>query len=124
MVHTGTAVQWRAGKFGANLAAFMKRVSYYPLDNGEPTVERITTSVRLPADKHSRIEFLAELWNALDRASGKKNKRKWKPASVIARLVDVGLDGFAEQIGGFPDSQEQRREMLKRAEDVIGRLKK
>src|SRR6266545_3308129 len=114
--------QWRGPKNGATVGALMA-AAYYPL-NEDQEAERIRTSVRLPIPEHERVAFLADLWNALDKASGKKRAKKWKAASVIERLVSVGLDGFAGQIGGWPESKAERAEMIKRASEVIDRLKK
>lgn len=120
---TGTAVQLSAPNFGAIHRNQLMDASYYPLDETNEDA-RIRTSVRLPVDKHRRVEFLVDLWNALDKAQGKRRAKKWKAASVIERLVSVGLDNFAKQVGGFPETAEQRQAMLKRAGEVVAKLKK
>jgi hypothetical protein len=88
--------------------------SYYPI-NDETDEERVRTSVRLPASQQADIILVAELWNELDKAMGRKRPRKWLPASVIERLIAVGLDGFWAQIGGRPESQEGREAIMRRA---------
>lgn len=114
---TRTGEQWLPPKKGGNLAAIM--ASYYPVDDDEGG-ERIKTSIRLAAEQHQDIEFIAELWNELDAALGKKKARKWKSASVIERLLAVGIDGFWSQIGGRPPTREGRADFIKQA---VKRLK-
>lgn len=109
---TATRVQWQPPKNGANLAAVM--ASYYPVDE-DLDGERIRTSIRLDPEQHADIEFIAQLWNELDAALGKKKARKWKPASVLERLVAVGIDGFWHQIGGRPPTREGRAEFIRQA---------
>ena len=109
---TRTGEQWLPPKKGGNLAALM--ASYYPVDEDNGG-ERIKTSIRLDADQHSDIEFIAQLWNELDAALGKKRSRTWKSASVIERLIAVGIDGFWHQIGGRPPTKEGRAEFIKQA---------
>jgi alpha-glucosidase (family GH31 glycosyl hydrolase) len=60
------------------------------------------------------VELMAEFWNQLDAALGKKRARKWKAASVIERLIEVGVDGFWAQIGGRPDTKEAREAAVSR----------
>lgn len=117
-----TAVQLSASEIGANLGAILMAASYYPIED-EADEATVRTSVRLPVSEHDRVEFLADLWNALDEA-GNKTRGKWLPASVIRRLVHVGLESFASQIGGWPATKEEREEMIARAGEVIAKLKK
>jgi hypothetical protein len=119
MTLTATSVQWTGVKKGANLAPLMS-ASYYPVDDREDP-DRVRTSVRLPLETHADIEIIAKLWNELDRALGRKRTKKWKPASVIERLVTVGIDGFWAQIGGRPSTQEGRDDFARKA---LERLKK
>jgi hypothetical protein len=115
--------QWRASGNDAKVRILLMAAGYYPLDDDdeEPAVR---TTVRLPNSKHERVKYVADLWNALDKAAGKTRAKKWKSASVIERLVSVALDGFAAQIGGWPATAEQRKEMIRRAGEVMARLKK
>lgn len=93
--------------------------SYYPVDEDDGG-ERVKTSVRLPVEQHHDIELIAQLWNELDRAMARKRGRKWKAASVIERLISVGVDGFWHQVGGRPDTKEGRDDFVRRA---VERLK-
>jgi hypothetical protein len=93
--------------------------SYYPIDD-EAEGDRVRTSVRLPASQHDDIELIAELWNEMDKALGRKRPRKWKAASVIERLITVGVDGFWGQVGGRPATKAGRADFIKQA---IERLK-
>ena len=124
---TQTAVQWSKGqwrepKIGVKVHAHLMAMSYYPKNEGSDE-RRKATSVRLRLASDERVKFLAALWNALDKARGMERPRKWKAASVIERLVDVGLDGFGEQIGGWPEDKDERAEMLRRAGEVVDKLK-
>lgn len=111
--HQTTASRhWIGAHSGAKLVAMA--TSYYP-DKDEADEERIRTSVRLPPAQQADIVLVAELWNELDKAMGRKRPRKWLAASVIERLIAVGLDGFWAQIGGRPQTQEGREELMRRA---------
>ncbi len=96
--------------------------SYYPIDEDTES-PRVAMTVRMPAEARERLDFMADLWNALDLARGKTDSVKWKPTSVIERLVTVGLKGFEAQIGGWPETDETRAAMIASAEKVIERLK-
>lgn len=85
--------------------------SYYPLDEAK-TGEPIRTSVRLSPEQHQDVELIAKLWNDLDRDLGRRRPRKWKAASVMERLIAVGIDGFWGQIGGRPTTKEAREEAI------------
>lgn len=92
--------------------------NYYPIDNDG---SRVRTSVRLPEEQHEDIELMSELWNELDRALGNRRAKKWKAASVIERLVRVGIEGFWAQAGGRPSTEAARAEMVRR---VVAEAKK
>lgn len=85
--------------------------SYYPIDE-ESEGDRVRTSVRLLPEQHQDIELMAKLWNDLDRELGRRRPRKWKAASVIERLIAVGIDGFWGQIGGRPTTKDAREEAI------------
>jgi hypothetical protein len=101
---------WTAPKIGAKLSALMAQ-SYYPLDDakvGEP----IRTSVSLTPEQHQDVELIAKLWNELDKELGRRRPRKWKAASVMQRLIAVGIDGFWGQIGGRPTTKDEREAVI------------
>ncbi|HYH96905.1 hypothetical protein [Hyalangium sp.] len=103
-------VVWSAPKIGAKLAVLMAQ-SYYPLDDakvGEP----IRTSVSLTPEQHQDVELIAKLWNDLDKELSRRRPRKWKAASVMQRLIAVGIDGFWAQIGGRPVTKDAREEAI------------
>lgn len=114
---TSAGIGWPAPKNGATLAFLM--ASYYPIEE-ETEGERVRTSVRLPPAQHDDLELIAELWNEMDKALGRRRPRKWKPASVIERLISVGIDGFWGQVGGRPATKAGRADFIKQA---IERLK-
>ncbi len=89
----------------------MKTSGYYPMEE-EVSDEPVNTTVQLPQDLHSHLEFIARLWNAFDAARGLKKRSKWKPASVIRRLLMVGRDGISEQLGGIPEGEEAQAEVI------------
>ncbi len=96
----------------------MKALNYYPVDE-QVGVELITTSVQLPSDLHSHIEFTAKLWNALDEARGVKRRYKWKAASVIRRLCLVGTTGVSEGIGGIPADLDAQQALIDATADKL-----
>lgn len=109
---------WLAPDFGAMLSPMSK--SYYPLD-GDRDTGRVSLTIRLQPDRHEDIKMLVRLWTEFDAALGTKREKKWKPSMVVERLIDVGIDGFWQQVGGRPESQEGREEFIRRA---VARLKK
>lgn len=109
---SASRVRWNDARKGVKLVAMA--TSYYPLDDEKPE-PMIRTSVRLPESQQADIVLVAELWNELDKAMGRTKSRKWLAASVIERLIAVGLDGFWAQIGGRPETQEGREELMRRA---------
>lgn len=129
---TATGVQFRKSKIGArsgfgfDLAA-LAMSGYYPLDD-DADVELKATSVRVPMALYRDIEFIAELWNEFDKVRDVKRPSRWKPSSVMERLLQVGRDGFVAQLGGFPESDEERAEFIRRAKskvaDLAAKLKK
>lgn len=112
-MQTATVVQWKASKIGARVGALMAQ-SYYPVGDASEGA-RVKTSVRLPVEQDADIKLIAQLWNELDKALGRKKSRKWKAASVIERLISVGIDGFWQQVGGRPPTQEGREDFIRRA---------
>lgn len=88
--------------------------SYYPIDD-DSDEERVRFSVRLSARQNEDLESIAKLWNEIDLVLERKRPRKWKSASVIERMVQVGIDGFWEQIGGRPPSKEGRQDFIRKA---------
>lgn len=99
--------------------------SYYPMDE-ESEGSRVKTSVRLPQEQHDDIELMSHLWNELDRELGRKRPRTWKAASVIERLIAVGIDGFWAQVGGRPATKDDREALIARVvqQAAAGRKKK
>lgn len=107
-----TPAQRREGNIVA-LPRPVKTISpYYP--ESETGDELIMTSVQVPSDLHSHLTFIARLWNALDAARGVKRRSTWKPASVIRRLLLGGRDAIAETLGGIPESEKARTELIER----------
>lgn len=113
---TETPEQWRSDKFGEKVRAVMSR--FYPLGE-EPKSDRVRVSVRLEEGQSEDLDFVADLWNAYDKALGIKRRHKWKSASVIERLLTVSLRGIWEQLGEHPRTKEERDDLLRRASDAI-----
>lgn len=84
---------------------------YYPTED-EGNDEPVSTTVQLPPDLHADLKFIADLWNAFDEARGLKKRSKWKPATVIRRLLLVGRGGIARQLGGIPKGEKARAEFI------------
>ncbi|NTX07009.1 hypothetical protein [Myxococcus sp. CA040A] len=94
--------------------------SYYPVEQDRDS-GRVPLTIRLQPDRHEDVELLVRLWTELDASLGTKRAKKWKPSLVVERLIDVGVDGFWQQVGGRPETQEGREEFIRRA---VARLKK
>lgn len=101
--------------FGGMLSLLMAQ-RYYP--EAEEEGEKVQTSVRLPTQQHEDILLIADLWNELDKVLGRRRPRKWKPASVIERLIAVGIEGFWGQIGGRPETEDDRKAALAKAVEL------
>lgn len=119
-LRTETEVQFRETAESETLAAFMAPPSYYPLGDDDDA-DTIRTNVRLPRELDADIKLIAALWTALDVAMKKKSPRKWKGNSVMERFIQVGVAGFWDQVGGRPDTAEDRDAFVERA---IARLAK
>ncbi len=116
-----TSVQWNASEIGASMRIARMAADYYPFDK-EAESPRVASTVRLTVEQHQQVKFVADVWNAFDKARGVKRAKKWKPAAVIERFVSIGLDGFADQIGGWPSDETHRRQLIKNAADVAAVL--
>jgi len=112
-------ISFAAPKNGAMLRPLMA-LSYYPLDESD-SEEKVRTSVELPLELHLDVQFLADLWNEIDKTLGKRRRRKWKAASVQRRLIEVGVAGFWQQVGGRPATKQDRQEFVAQA---LERLRK
>ena len=96
---------------------------YYP-DDECAGVELKAATIRVPKSLYQDIEFVAELWNAFDEARGIKRPSRWKPSSVMERLLMVGRDGVSEQIGGIPTDSDRADFIKSTAAKVAGKSKK
>lgn len=108
-------------QFASSLMSGTTSGDYYPLDEDLDEVI-VPTSVRMKATSHSKLLFIAELWNALDKVRGKKRLKKWKPASVMARLIDVGIVGVELKVGVIPEDPVERKARIAKAADVLQKL--
>jgi hypothetical protein len=111
----------KGAKNGANVRAALMAADYYPFDE-EAEVTRVATTVRLTKLEHEQLQFVADVWNAFDKARQIKRSKKWKVASVIERFLAIGLEGFGLQIGGWPSTLEERKQLLKNAAEVAASL--
>jgi hypothetical protein len=71
---------------------------------------RTTFTVRLTPDQVGYVKLIADAWNAADAAAGVKRSRKWKPSSVVSRLIAVGIDNFFDGVQLKPPETERERE--------------
>lgn len=108
-----------ASDVGARLFLLMAP-TYFPIEE-EDEKKRVPTTVRLMEAKHEDVELIAELWNQMEEELGRKRRRQWRASSVMERLIDVGVAGFWEQVGGRPEGKADRVELVRR---TIERLKK
>lgn len=123
MGSTGTAVQWREPNFGAKYPWLMSAPnnSPYPLAKVAKPPQMKRLNVRMPVDLEASVDYLAKLWSALDKAAGLK-RRKWKKASVVEQFIKSGIDNFALQIGGWPTTDAERAELLKRPAELLAKI--
>lgn len=136
MLSTATGVQFRQSKKNDRTRLppdFLQRIlemsdlSYYPMgENGDEPVK--ATTIRVPLSLYRDLEFISELWDAFDEAREIEKRVKWKPTSVMERLLSIGVLGFSAQIGGLPKSDAERAELLRKAkprvEALASKLKK
>lgn len=84
-----------------------------PEEEIEQTVSRI--SIRLEKAEADVLHGIAELWQELDAELGRKRRYKWTAASVMERMIRVGVADFWAQIGGSQKENESRGDFIKRA---------
>ena len=124
-----TVVQLRGARNGGksaertNLLGALAMSGYYPDDDGEG-IELKAATVRVAKSLYRDLEFIADLWNAFDAARGVKRPSQWKPSSVMERLLTVGRDGVAEQIGGIPNDDASRAKLMKEMAAKVAALSK
>lgn len=93
-------------------------MGYYPLKDSDGP--RTRQSVRLTAEQQSDAKLIADLWSAFDAALDvEREGRGWTPTSVLERLIAVGIDGFWAEVGGRPESMEDRAEFVRRAVEKL-----
>lgn len=109
----------RVSKNGATYVADMS--DYLPPEDEEQVVARIGVTIRFKPEHHEELKLIAAFWNELDSALGRKRRKKWKVSTVVERLVARGIAGFWNELGGRPESSEDRKAFLKRAVEVMRR---
>jgi len=98
-------------------------MGYYPMKEVDEV--RTRTSIRLTSEQQSDAALIAELWAAFDDALElQRAGRKWTATSVLERLVAVGIDGFWQEVGGRPESTEDREEFIRRAVERLSSERK
>jgi hypothetical protein len=103
----GTDVQYWEDASGAKVRTTMSTLP--PPPKTPPPPERKGVTVRLSPEQHEELEFVADVWNAIDAALGHRRPRKWEITSVMRQLLANGLDVFWEQTGGGRPKTERER---------------
>lgn len=81
---------------------------------------RVAFSVRVTPAEHEDIQLIADVWNATDKARGVKRSRKWKPSSVVARLITGGIDNFFDGVKlPRPTTEKERDAFIRRCVDLF-----
>lgn len=93
----------------------------YPDEDNE---ERTRTSVRLPSGGPERLQWIADMWNALDKARGRNVGVRWKPSLILERIISAGIKQAADELGGYSEDPEKRAAMVAAAPRAIAKLKK
>jgi hypothetical protein len=88
-----------------------------PEDASDKPLKRI--SIRLEEDETEELERIAETWDALDAALEAKRRHRWSSASVMERMIRVGMNDFWTQIGGPKREGESDAEVVARAVDAV-----
>lgn len=109
---TYTGAQSREPENGATVVGTMT-AKYLPPDDSE--AGRVRVSIRLEKAEADDLQLMAQLWNEIDAAAGRKRRHKWLAAGVIEQLIRLGLDGFWEQFGGKPKTAADRKRFIERA---------
>lgn len=96
-----------------------------PPEQGAASADEERFSVTLDRTTYEQVEFLAELWNAIDKARGLKRYRKWGVSNVCPSLIRASVAGVLDEMGGYPQDDETRSEAIARAVgDVLREQKK
>jgi hypothetical protein len=105
-----TDIRLLAPENGAKISGYM--ADPFPPENARP--ELVPFTVRLEESERAQLELIAWFWNEIDKAQGRKRRKRWKTGRVIERFVIAQLDGFWHQLGGAGASLAERKEELKR----------
>jgi hypothetical protein len=96
-----------------------------PPDQGGASAEEERFSITLDKETLDQVEFLAELWNAIDAARKVKRYRKWVASNVCPTLIRASVAGVLEEMGGFPESKQEREAVIAKAvAEVLREMKK
>lgn len=82
--------------------------------------KRVSFTVRLDLEPSADLKFISDLWNVFDGLRGQHGP-KWKPSSVIARMLKGDVEAFWGGLGGRPKTEDQRRAVFDAA---VERFKK
>jgi hypothetical protein len=105
-----TDIRLLAPENGAKIRGYM--TDPFPPENARP--ELVPFTVRLEESERGQLELIAWFWNEIDRAQGRKRRKRWKTSRVIERFVIAQLDGFWHQLGSAGATLAERKEELKR----------
>lgn len=95
-----------------------------PPDQGAASVDEERFSVTLDRATYEQVEFLADLWNAIDKARGLKRYRKWGVSNVSPSLIRASVAGVLDEMGGYPQTAEARNEAIAKAVAAVIREQK
>lgn len=94
-----------------------------------PSDERQDTkgiTVRFTIEEKAKIQTVADLWNATDKALSVRRKRRWELSSIVREATGRLLEAVEEEIGSFPldVSDIERAKWIERAVASLRRAAK
>lgn len=90
-----------------------------PPEQGAASADEERFSITLDRATYRQVEFLAELWNAIDVARKVKRYRKWVVSNVSPSLIRASVAGVLEEMGGYPQTQEEQKRLIARAVEGV-----
>jgi hypothetical protein len=82
--------------------------------------DRVSFTVRLAPAEYAAVQLIAKVWNATDDAMAVKRYRRWKPSSVVARLITIGIEHFFSGVKRpMPRTEEELAQFVEHCVQVL-----
>jgi hypothetical protein len=97
-----------------------------PPADDDDSVDPKGITVRFPPDEMKDYELIADLWNAIDEATGVQRKVKWKPTSILRHAARELRKAVKKKLGEWPTDPAGREAFIRKvvAESSAPPLKK